>query len=94
MRFEWKEANSKANQDKHGVSFDEARSVFFDELARLIDDPEHSTKEDRFIILGISSRLRVLIVCHCYRSEDVIRIISARKASRHETSYYHDDHHA
>jgi len=94
MRLEWNEAKSKAKQDKHGVSFDEARSMFFDELARLIEDPEHSAKEDRFIILGISSRLRVLIVCHCYRSEDVIRIISARKASRQETSYYHGDHHA
>ena len=80
---------SAANINKHGVSFDEARTVFFDEHAKLIGDPDHSENEDRFILLGLSSGLRVLIVCHCYRSEgNVIRIISARKATTNETKAY------
>jgi uncharacterized protein len=71
------------------VSFEEARTVFYDERAKLIDDPEHSENEERFILLGLSSSLRVLIVCHCHRgSGQVIRIISARKATTHETRFY------
>jgi uncharacterized DUF497 family protein len=71
------------------VTFEEARSVFFDERARLIDDPDHSEDEDRFILLGLSSALRVLIVCHCYRSKgNLIRIISARRATARESSSY------
>ena len=65
LRFEWDNSKATANEKKHGVTFDEARSVFFDERARLIDDPDHSGDEDRFILLGLSSTLRVLIVCHC-----------------------------
>jgi uncharacterized DUF497 family protein len=89
LRFEWDEPKAIANAKKHGVSFDEARSVFVDERAKLIDDPDHSEDEDRFILLGLSSALRMLIVCHCYRSEGkVIRIISARKASAKESKFY------
>ena len=85
LRLEWDERKALANERKHGVSFDEARSVFFDERARLIDDPEHSEDEERFILMGLSSSLRLLLVCHCYRSKaNVIRIISARKATARE----------
>jgi uncharacterized protein len=89
LRFEWDERKAAANEQKHGVSFEEARSVFFDERARLIDDPDHSEDEERFILLGLSSTLRLLVVCHCYRSEgNVIRIISARKATVRESKSY------
>jgi hypothetical protein len=89
LRFEWDERKAAENAKKHGVSFEEARSVFFDERARLIDDPEHSEHEDRFILLGLSSSLRLLIVCHCYRSAgNVIRIVSARKATVRESKSY------
>lgn len=89
VRFEWDERKATANAKKHGVSFAEARSVFFDERARLIDDPDHSDDEARFILLGLSSSLRVLLVCHCYRSAGkVIRIISARKATARESKSY------
>ena len=89
LRFEWDERKASANERKHGVSFDEARSVFFDERARLIDDPEHSEDEDRLILMGLSNSLRLLLVCHCYRSEaNVIRIISARKATPSESKSY------
>ncbi len=77
-------------QEKHGVSFEEARTVFYDSEALLISDPEHSQNEDRFIILGYSSRANLLVVCHCYReTETIIRIISARKATKNETLQYH-----
>jgi uncharacterized protein len=76
-------------REEHGVSFEEARTVFFDERARLIDDPDHSDDEERFILLGLSSMLRLLLVCHCYRSEgNIIRIISARKATARESKSY------
>lgn len=89
VRFEWDERKAAANVKKHGVSFAEARSVFFDERARLIDDPDHSEDEARFVLLGLSSALRVLLVCHCYRNADnVIRIISARKATARESKSY------
>ena len=89
LRLEWDERKALANERKHGVSFDEARSVFFDERARLIDDPEHSEDEERFILMGLSSSLRLLLVCHCYRSKaNVIRIISARKATARELKSY------
>jgi uncharacterized protein len=89
LRFEWDERRAAANRRKHGVSFEEARTVFLDEDALQIPDPEHSNEEDRFVILGISSHLRVLVVCHCYRENDeVIRIISARKADRGERKNY------
>ena len=89
LRFEWDDRKATANEKKHGVSFEEARSVFFDEQATLIDDPDHSGNEERFILLGRSSVLRLLLVCHCYRSGgDVIRIISARKATALESKSY------
>ena len=75
--------------EKHGISFDEASTVFFDERALLFDDPEHSVDEDRFILLGMSDTAKVCIVCHCYRESDtVIRIISARQATRKEAEHY------
>ena len=89
LRFEWDERKSVANAKKHGVSFEEAKSVFVDERGKLIDDPDHSVDEDRFVILGLSGALRLLLVCHCYRGDgNVIRIISARKASAHESRSY------
>ena len=89
LRFEWNTANAAANLKKHGIGFDEARSAFADERAKLIADPQHSEAEDRFILLGLSAKLKLLIVCHCYRSEEnVIRIISARKASASESRQY------
>jgi uncharacterized DUF497 family protein len=89
LKFEWDERKAMANRRKHGVTFEEARSVFLDEAALQIPDPDHSAEEDRFIMLGISARLRVLVVCHCYRQDDeVIRIISARKADRGERRQY------
>ena len=89
IRFEWDRGKAKQNQKKHGISFTEATEVFSDENARLIDDPDHSAEEDRFIILGMSFKLRLLIVCHAYRGEDeVIRIISARRANRSEEGQY------
>jgi uncharacterized DUF497 family protein len=95
MRFEWDQAKDKTNLGKHGVSFDEAKSVFYDDNAKLIDDPDHSTGEDRFIIMGISGKLRIITVCHCYRGDnEVIRIISARKATKPEINYYKGISHA
>jgi uncharacterized DUF497 family protein len=89
LRFEWDEQKNRLNIAKHQVSFDEAKMVFSDANARIIDDPDHSSSESRFIIMGISQRLRVLVVCHCYRENDeVIRIISARKATKNEVSNY------
>ncbi len=89
LRFDWDARKAAANEKKHGVGFEEAKSVFSDERAKLIDDPDHSEEEDRFVLLGLSSILRLLVVCHCYREDDhVIRIISARKATREESKSY------
>ena len=89
IRFEWDSAKDAANQRKHGVSFEESSTVFEDEHALLVEDSEHSGDEDRFVLLGLSAALRILIVCHCYRaSDEVIRIISARKADRSERRDY------
>ena len=89
ITFAWDERKAASNLKKHGVSFEEARSVFSDEHARLIADPDNSDDEDRFIILGMSGQTRMLVVCHCYRECDrIIRIISARKATRHESDIY------
>jgi uncharacterized DUF497 family protein len=89
LRFEWDARKSRSNQRKHGVSFDDAMTVFYDEQALLIADPGHSSQEDRFVLLGLSAALRVLVVCHCYRETGgTIRIISARKANRSERSDY------
>ena len=87
--FTWDPGKDSLNIKKHSVSFDEAKSVFYDENARLIYDPDHSEDEDRFIILGLSFRLNILIVCHCYReNSNAIRIISARKATKNERKHY------
>ena len=87
--FVWDDDKADANYAKHGVTFEEARSVFYDADARLIADPDHSDDEDRFVILGFSQKPRLLVVCHCYRENDsVIRIISARKAIRKEAAIY------
>ena len=89
LRFEWDERKSQSNRRQHGVSFEEAQSVFADERAKLLDDPDHSEFEDRFILLGLSSALRPLVVSHCYRSSgNVIRIISARRATPRESGFY------
>jgi len=89
LHFDWDERKNSANQKKHGVSFEEAQSVFFDEAAIEYDDPEHSRDEDRFILIGRSYQLRMLVVCHCFRqSASVIRIISARKATRRERRFH------
>jgi hypothetical protein len=89
LRFEWDPAKAAANLKKHGVGFDEAKSVFADERAKLIADPGHSEDENRFILLGLSTRLKLLVVCHCYRSNNnFIRIISARKATATESRNY------
>lgn len=89
LRSEWDPRKAAANFRKRGVSFEDAQSVFTDERARLIADPDHSADEDRFLLLGLSSSLRVLVVAHCYReAEGVIRIISARKATRDEQRSY------
>ncbi len=78
-----------ANRRKHGVSFDEAKTVFYDENAIRYFDPDHSKDEDRFLMVGLSQKLRILIVCHCFREDDsVIRIISARKATKKEEDHY------
>jgi len=87
--FEWDPVKAAANLRKHKVSFEDAQTVFSDERARLIDDPDHSEDEERFLLLGLSSSLRLLVVAHCYRSTDnVIRIISARKATADEARHY------
>ncbi len=89
LQFAWDPDKNNSNVSKHGVSFEEAQSVFFDEYARLRSDPDHSADEDRFVILGMSSSLRPLVVCHCYREDETtIRIISARKATAHERRQY------
>lgn len=89
LHFEWDDEKAAANIKKHGISFDEAKSVFRDERAKLINDPDHSKGEDRFVLLGLSETLRLLVVCHCYRAENhVIRIISARKATAKESKSY------
>jgi len=89
LRFEWDKKKDIANQKKHGISFEEARTVFYDDRARLISDPDHSDAEDRFILLGSSSTLRVLVVVHSYREDDeIVRVISARKATTNEVKFY------
>lgn len=91
MQFVWDQNKADTNLRKHGISFDEAKSIFFDAHARLRDDPDHSQFEDRFIILGMSYISRILVVVHCYRETgDVIRIISAREATNNERRQYED----
>ena len=89
LSFEWDENKNAINKKKHGIAFEEAQTVFYDEEALVIDDVEHSEDEERFIILGMSLKAKLLVVCHCLReSETVIRIISARKATTNETKQY------
>ena len=91
IRFEWDNNKNNINKKKHKISFEEASTVFYDEEALMIPDPEHSYEEERFIILGQSINANPLVVCHCYRaSETVIRIISARKANKKETNKYYE----
>ena len=88
LQFTWDEKKAHANEQAHGVSFEEGTSVFLDEEALLIGDPDHSIDEDRFLMLGLSSRFRLLAVCHCIQEADVIRLISARKATKKEREQY------
>lgn len=89
ISFDWNTAKAAANLKKHGVSFEEAQTVFYDEFAVQFYDEENSSNEERFLMLGMSSGARLLLVCHCERdSGGIIRIISARKATKHESSYY------
>ena len=89
IHFQWDEKKGALNKKKHSTSFTEAQTVFADENGLLLDDPDHSHSEDRLILLGLSSRLRLLVVSHTYRKDDaIIRIISARKASRSEQQQY------
>jgi len=90
LRFDWDPRKAAANERKHGVTFEEARTVFFDEQGLLAADDDEE-EEDRFVLLGLSGALRMLLVCHCYREDDgVIRIISARKANRQERRQYEE----
>ena len=89
IEFEWDPRKDRKNQAKHGVSFSEAATAFYDENGFLLDDPDHSEAEDHFILLGLSSTLRLLVVVHCFRGSDAtIRIISARKATPSESKSY------
>ena len=91
IKFEWDKEKNKLNKKKHEVTFEEAEDVFYDDFGIIIDDPDHSISEERFVIIGLSEEQRILIVCHCYREEnEVIRIISARKATKAEKQQYYD----
>ena len=89
IKFEWDAVKATSNRKKHGVSFEEAQSVFYDEFAAQFFDDDNSVSEDRFLMLGFSDEARLLIVCHCERDQgNIIRIISARKATKNESTYY------
>ena len=91
LSFTWNDEKNRINRQKHGISFEEAKSVFYDENARMIYDMDHSVDEDRFILLEMSSNLNLLVIVHCYReAEELIRIISARKASKPEQKQYEE----
>jgi uncharacterized DUF497 family protein len=91
MNIVWDENKNRENIKKHKISFEEAKTVFYDTNGKLIDDPEHSDEEVRFIILGLSKMLNLLVVCHCYREDDeIIRIITARKATKNESKPYEE----
>jgi uncharacterized DUF497 family protein len=94
VRFEWDPAKATTNARKHGVTFEEAQTAFFDDLALVIEDPDHSQDEARFVLLGFSAAVRMLVVVHAYKSDpDTIRIISARKATKAERVVYVKRHH-
>ena len=89
LKFEWDENKNQTNIQKHGISFEEASSVFYDDDALIITDSEHSDEEDRVVLIGFSYKANLLVVCHCYRyQESIIRIISARKANKSERNDY------
>lgn len=90
IKFEWDEVKASKNINKHGISFEEASSVFYDDFAVQFYDDKHSElKEDRFLLLGISNKSRQLMVCYCEKQYgDVLRIISARKATKNERTFY------
>lgn len=90
MKFEWDDNKAKLNVEKHGVTFEEASTVFEDYNSLFRDDPDHSDDEERFLLLGMSSQLKILVVCHCIREQDTIRIISARKATNNEKRQYEE----
>jgi len=91
IRFEWDAGKARSNLKKHGVSFEEASTAFYDEHALVIDDPDHSNDEQRFLLLGLSVSVRLVVVFHCFRgADDVIRIISARRANPAESAQYSD----
>ncbi|MHB8921625.1 MAG: BrnT family toxin [Halothiobacillus sp.] len=91
IKFEWDTAKATSNEKKHGVSFEEAQSVFYDEFAVQFFDEDNSASEDRFLMLGFSDEARLLIVCHCERGQGkIVRIISARKATKNESNYYQE----
>jgi len=93
IRFEWDEAKAAANLKRHQVSFEEAKSIFFDEFGVQFFDDDHSNEEERFLMLGMSSEAKLLIVCHCERDHGAtIRIISARKATKRESKFYRGGH--
>lgn len=88
-RFEWDDDKAEVNLEKHGISFEEATTVFYDECALEFFDTNHSEWEDRFLLLGLSTQFKLLLVCHCHREDDeVIRIISARRATKNEAKFY------
>jgi hypothetical protein len=90
--FKWDENKNRINRKKHNLSFEEAKTVFYDTEAILFDDPDHSESEERFLILGFSEKARLCLVSHCYREDDsVIRIISARKATQSEIDFYNEE---
>lgn len=89
LLFEWDNEKNKINQKKHGISFEEAKTVFYDDNAIQFWDEDHSEGEDRFLLLGRSSKMRILLIIHCFRErESIIRIISARKATQKESQEY------
>jgi uncharacterized protein len=89
LKFEWDQLKARSNEKKHGISFNEAETVFYDENARLLYDAEHSTEEERYILLGMSNSLTLLVVCHGYKEdEEIIRIFSARRANKREQQQY------
>ena len=91
LRFEWDEEKNELNKQKHKISFETAKEVFYDELATLFDDPDHSIGEERFLIMGMLKSSKICIVSHCYRdNENVIRIISAREATKTEKRFYEE----
>jgi len=95
LKFAWDEVKNAKNQKKHKISFEEAKTVFLDDSARLISDPDHSEDEDRYLLLGVCSQLRLLVVCHCeHKNGYLIRIISARKANKSEQQLYEGFRHA